>query len=107
MTGGGVTVREIVEAWVEAINLMYRSAAEQLEAFDATMKALETIGATTWGAELLEPQERAKAPRPHPYPDAGRRRRPENARLPRTTQRASIRPQAHSTIKQRRNRRRE
>lgn len=99
----GVTLEEAAGALAEAIYKIFGNAADQFAALDAAMKAITITGA----AEPLEPPEQVKAPRPHPCPDAGRRRRPENVRPPRTIQRAGIRPQARSTIKQRRNRRRE
>lgn len=99
----GAKLEEIARVLNDAIRKISGNAADQFAVFDAAMKAITTMGA----AEPLEPQEQVKAPRPHPCPDAGRRHRPKNMRLPRTIQRASIRPQARSTIKQRRNRRRE
>lgn len=99
----GVTMEEIAGTLAEIIYSIFGNAADQFAALDAAMKSITIMGA----AEPLEPREQVKTTRPHPCPDDGRRRRPENVRLPRTIQRASIRPQARSTIKQRRNRRRE
>lgn len=99
----GITLQEAAETIGKAIYQVFGNAADQFAALDAAMKAITAMGTV----EPLEPQEQPKIPRPHPCPDTGRRRRPENVRPTKTIQRANIRPQARSTIKQRRNRRRE
>lgn len=99
----GVTLREAAEAISKAIYYIFAEAADQFEAFDAALKAVTTVGA----AELVEPQEQAKGPRPHPCPDAGPLRPPKSTRAAYTACVQRIRPQARSAIKQRRNRRRE
>lgn len=99
----GITLQEIAEALHAALVQMFGYAADQFKAINDAMNAMAR------GEELepMTPNVAEKAPRPHPCPDAGHQRRPENVRLPQSIQRARIRPQARSTIKQRRNRRRE
>lgn len=103
MIRAGVELAEAAEAINAAIQKIFTEAADQFEAFDAALKVMTALQPL----EPLAPEKQVKATRPHPCPDAGRRRRPENVRIPQTIQRARIRPQARSTIKQRRNRRRE
>lgn len=103
MLRAGVTAQEAAEAIGKALCRIFAYAVDQFEAFDAALKAMTTVGA----AELVEPQEQVKGPRPHPCPDAGPLRPPKSTRTAYTARVQRIRPQARSAIKQRRNRRRE
>ena len=103
MIRAGVTAREAAEAIGKALDKIFACAADQFEAFNAALEAVTAKG----HVEPLERPEQAKAPRPHPCPDAGPLRPPKSTRTAYVARAQRIRPQARSAIKQRRNRRRE
>ena len=78
-------------------------AADQFQALNDAMNALAQ------GEELepITPDIAEKAPRPHPCPASGKLRPPKSTRTAYAARVQRIRPQARSTIRQRRNRRRE
>lgn len=100
---GGAKLEEIVKAIRAALVRIFGEASDQFQALNDAMNALAR------GEELkpLEPQEQAKGPRPHPCPTSGPPRPPKSTRTAYAARVQRIRPQARSTIKQRRNRRRE
>ena len=100
---GGAKLEEIVKAIRAALVRIFGEGIDQFQAFNDAMNASTLVGTV----EPLEPQEQAKGPRPHPCPTSGPPRPPKSTRTAYAARVQRIRPQARSTIKQRRNRRRE
>ena len=99
----GAKLEEVVEAVRAALIRIFGEAADQFQALNDAMNALAR------GEELepLTPDVAEKAPRPHPCPASGKLRPPKSTRTAYAAHVQRIRPQARSTIRQRRNRRRE
>ena len=100
---GGMKLEEIAEAIRAALVRIFGDAADQFQALNDAMNALAQ------GEELepITPDIAEKAPRPHPCPASGKLRPPKSTRTAYAARVQRIRPQARSTIRQRRNRRRE
>ena len=100
---GGMKLEEIAEAIRAALVRIFGDAADQFQALNDAMNALAQ------GEELepITPDIAEKAPRPHPCPASGKLRPPKSTRTAYAAHVQRIRPQARSTIRQRRNRRRE
>ena len=81
----------------------------KLEAADQFQALNDAMNALAQGEELepITPDIAEKAPRPHPCPASGKLRPPKSTRTAYAARVQRIRPQARSTIRQRRNRRRE
>lgn len=100
---GGMKLEEIAEAIRAALVRIFGDAADQFQALNDAMNAL----AQGEELELITPDIAEKAPRPHPCPASGKLRPPKSTRTAYAARVQRIRPQARSTIRQRRNRRRE
>lgn len=96
-------LEEVAEAIRAALVRIFGDAADQFQALNDAMNALAQ------GEELepITPDIAEKAPRPHPCPASGKLRPPKSTRTAYAARVQRIRPQARSTIRQRRNRRRE
>lgn len=100
---GGARLEEVVEAIRAALVRIFGGVADQFQALNDAMNAL----AQGEGLEPITPDMAEKAPRPHPCPASGKLRPPKSTRTAYAARVQRIRPQARSTIRQRRNRRRE